>query len=294
MNRSIYNYRSPKPSKRRVNKKIIFSVLAVAVIIGLLVWLFFSKQDMPEVKEATTAPQNTVQAPPANSQPKLPDLQSVVDDFVANNSGTYAIKITDEQGNNLAVVNGDKPFFTASIYKLYVAYVGYQKIDDGTFSLDDPYLSGYTRGKCLDAMIRDSYSPCAEKMWPELGKEKLTTQLEGYGLTNTSLTGLTTSANDASIILRKIATGEGLSDASKNAYLDSMKTQDTKYRRGLPAGFNKAIVYNKVGWNLDQEWHDTAIVQLTNGQNVIVSVLTTGAGYQNVAKLGTAIEKALQ
>src|SRR3972149_6859816 len=69
---------------------------------------------------------------------------------------------------------------------------------------NDPYLSGYSRGKCLDAMIRDSYSPCGEKMWSELGKQQLTEKLKTYGLSNTSMTGLYTSAEDAAIILQRL------------------------------------------------------------------------------------------
>lgn len=227
-------------------------------------------------------------------QQRLPNLQPVVDQWVATHPGTYAVKITDTSGQSLAEIKGNQPFFTASIYKLYVAYIGYQAVDRGTYQLSDPYLSGYTRGKCLDAMIRDSYSPCGEKMWAELGKDNLTQKLKSYGLTGTSMTGLQTTANDAAIILANIATGKDLSPASQAAYLDSMKTQDDKYRRGLPSGIKDATVYNKVGWNLDQEWHDTAIVELPNGQKIIVSVFTDGVGFSNVAGLGTALQKALQ
>lgn len=292
MSYSSYNRGGYKPKKKKVSHKHIILLVIAALLVGALVWFIFGKQKAHSPSQPSE--EQKIETTEAAAQPQLPNLQPVIDEFVANHPGIYAVKITDEKGSSLAVINGDKQFFTASIYKLYVAYVGYQKIDDGTYNLNDPYLSGYTRGKCLDAMIRDSYSPCAEKMWVELGKEKLTKQMEGYGLTNTSLTGLSTSANDAAIILKKISTGEGLSKESQAAYLNSMKTQDAKYRRGLPSGFKSAVVYNKVGWNLDQEWHDTAIVELVNGQKVIISVLTTGAGYQNTAALGAELEKALQ
>jgi hypothetical protein len=52
-------------------------------------------------------------------------------------------------------------------------------------------------------------------------------------------------------------------------------------------------VYNKVGWNEDIEWHDTAIVEV-NGKVAIVSVFSKGAGYKNIAGLGAEIQKALQ
>lgn len=293
MNYAVYGKKNYK-SKRRRFKKLIISGSVIILLGILLVWVFVGKKEEPTNQTPVVSQNKTDDKPNTNKQTQLPNLQPIVDKFIASHPGIYAVKITDEQGNKLAEVNGDKSFYSASIYKLFVAYAGYQKIDDGTFSLDDPYLSGYSRGKCLDAMIRDSYSPCAEKMWQELGKEELTVQMKNFGLTNTSLVSLTATANDTVIILQKIASGHGLSESSKKAFLDSMKTQDAKYRRGLPAGFSDLTVYNKVGWNLDQEWHDTAIVELANGQKVIVSVLTTGAGYKNIAQLGTELEKALQ
>ena len=143
-------------------------------------------------------------------------------------------------------------------------------------------------------MIRDSDSPCAEKLWNELGKEELTAQLEEYGILNTSMVNITTTAEDAALILGRIERGEGLSEASRLAYLDSMKTQDELYRRGLPNGFSDSVaVYNKVGWNEQKEWHDTAIVEFADGRKLIVSVFTEEVGFSTVATLGTAIEQTV-
>lgn len=278
--------KKPKPKKHFLAVGLLLSV--IVVVLGFWLW---NQSSVEPATESSKTTESTVSEVP---KVELPNLQPMVDEWVSSHSGTYAVKITDTSGKTLAEVNGDKPFFTASIYKLYVAYAGYQAVDDGTYMLSEPYIAGYTRGKCLDAMIRDSYSPCAETMWAELGKSTLTQKMQAYGLQNTSLTGLQTSANDAAIILANIENSKDLKPESRQAYLDSMKTQDARYRRGLPSGFQTATVYNKVGWNLDQEWHDTAIVELPNGQKVIVSILTTGVGYQDMAKFGAAIEKALQ
>ncbi len=285
-----------KSTKSRYLRSGVVLFMAI-LIIAIMAWLLLAKNKAHSPSTPTnqsTTQQSTSNTDDLSSQEKtIPNIQSAIDEFIKNNPGTYAIKITDIDGRLLAEVNGDQQFFTASIYKLFVAYVGYQKIDDGTYDLDDPYISGYTRGECLDAMIRASYSPCAEKMWNELGKETLTKQMKTYGLTNTSLTGLYTSANDSAIMLQRIAKGEGLSENSKKSYLDSMKSQDAKFRRGLPSGFTKSTAYNKVGWNEDKEWHDTAIIELPNGQKVVVATLTTGVGYKTIAQLGVNIEQAL-
>ncbi len=290
---------SNRPTKaRHLGHRVVFIVLVLIIAIMFLMYFGKKKAHSPSMPTNQASNQQSTalsigKDESSNKKENLPNIQPTIDEFIKSNPGTYAVKITDMDGQSLAEVNGDQQFFTASLYKLFVAYVGYQKIDDGTYNPNEPYITGYTRGECLDAMIRASYSPCAEKMWAELGKESISKQMKSYGLTNTSLTGLYTSANDSAIMLRKIAKGEGLSENSKKSYLDSMKSQDAKFRIGLPSGFTKSTAYNKVGWNEDKEWHDTAIIELPNGQKVVVAVLTTGVGYKTVAELGSKIEDAL-
>lgn len=285
------SYGPGKPKKRRKKYIVIVVILLIAVAM-MLVYIRSSKKldKTPDIQKQEVIQAKPEVAPP----PQLPNLQPVVDSWISSHPGTYSVAITDTSGKSLAETNGNQHFDTASLYKLFVAYVGYQKIDDGTYKLDQPYLGSKTREQCLDAMIRDSDSPCGEQMWNELGKQKVTDTMKSYGLSNTSLTGLQTTANDVVIILKMIANGEGLSKDSQRRYLDSMKTQDAKYRRGLPSGFKALTVYNKVGWRLDVEWHDAAIVELPSGRRVVVAVLTSSVGYQNIAGLGQALEAALQ
>lgn len=237
--------------------------------------------------------------PSANSPPPAPslpviDLQPTVEAWADKQSGTASVVVIDLANKKaIASLNPETQYFTASIYKLYVAYEGYQKVADGTHSMSDPYLSGYNRGKCLDEMIRSSYSPCAEKMWVELGKDKTTQKLKTYGINNTSMSGLSTTAHDAALLLQRLFERRELTEEHVNFFLDSMKTQEAKYRAGLPKGFTKSTVYNKVGWNEQLEWHDTAIVTLQGGRSYVIVVLTKSVGSKNIAALGQAIEAKL-
>jgi beta-lactamase class A len=202
-------------------------------------------------------------------------------------TGDYSVVVTDNQGEVLASANGDASYFAASIYKIYVAYVGYQRIDDGTYKASEPYLGGWTRGKCLDEMIRTSNSPCAEKMWVELGKENLNTIMKNLGIKNTSMTGITTTAVDAALMMKLINNGDGLSESSQKLFMNSMTEQI--YRDGLPKGFGLLKVSDKVGFRGEQEYHDVGIVELTDKRVLIVSVLTTNVGEDEIAKLATAL-----
>ena len=292
MSYTTYSTRNYRPPKRKRSKKpvAVALLLAVLLVIGVVFYVRRDTATAPENNETQADSAQQVQEP---QKPSLPDMQPLVDNWVNVNNGTYSIVITDMDGKVVATHNADEQMFTASIYKLYVEYVGYQKIADGTYSADEDYASGYTRIECLDQMIRNSFSPCAEVMWAELGKQNLTTQMSSYGLKNTSMVGLTSTAEDAAMMLQKIYTGENLTAEHKALFLDSLKTQPDKYRRGLPSGFTTGTVYNKVGWNEDIEWHDTAIVEI-NGKVAIVSVFSKGAGFKNIAGLGTEIQKALQ
>ncbi len=284
-------------SKKRNNIIKYLILLAILIIgAGSLAFLKFRKTPAVSVQshEDNSSIKNKPESKPKDQAKKQIDLQPLIDDFVIKSPGDYGIKITDLNGNKLAEKNSNGQFFTASIYKLFVAYVGYQRIDDKTYSKDEPYITGYTRWQCLDAMIRSSYSPCAEKMWNELGKDNITNEMRKLGLENTNLVGLNTTANDVVIILRKIANGEGLSNESQQAYLSSMKDQDLKFRKGLPAGFDNSVVYNKVGWDEDRLWADASIIELKNGQKIIVSVFAKGVNSNTIANLGSAIEKGLE
>ncbi len=279
--------------KLTFEKFVIILAFLLVVVTGLFLILKPDDKPISDNSLPTTSDQQP-KAPTAKKTAPLVNLQPVVDYWAAKQTGTTSVVVYDlANDKTVASLNPSEQYFTASLYKLFVAYIGYQKVADGTYNLSDTYLSGYNRGQCLDTMIRDSYSPCGEKMWNELGKSNLTTKMKAYGLKNTDLTGLTTSAKDTSIILKKIFNGDDLPAKYRKLYLDSMKTQPALYRRGLPSGFSKSVVYNKVGWNGQVEWHDGAIITLPSGRSYVVAVLTKNVGSQNIAELGKMIENKL-
>ncbi len=239
-------------------------------------------------------------APPINSPSEVPKasnsldakaIQSEIDKWVSGHAGTYGVVVSDKFGNTLAVTQQDQEFYMASIYKLYVAYIAYQKIDSGAFNPNDPYVNDWDRGKCLDEMIRTSNNPCGEKMMLELGNE-LNIKLKSYGLTNTSSRTFFTTAHDATIVLARIQNGTDLSVSSRQKLLDSMIGQ--KYRDGMPKGLAGANVYDKVGFREKSEYHDVGIVKLQNGEFVIISIMSKDAGVNKVADLSKSILSAIE
>lgn len=290
--------KASEEARIKKSQKILTVILIISlIIIGIFSWNFYKNREANQPSSTTNTTDDSLPAqqivPDKASEFDAVALQNVINAWVESVSGTVSVVVADENGNILAVHNPEQVYFAASIYKLYVAYAGYLQIDSGEVDRNEIYVNGFTRYECLDKMIRESDSPCAEKLWNELGKSKLTAQLETYGIENTSMEGITTTASDAGVMLARIARGEGLSEESRDNYLSSMKDQEAIYRRGLPSGFKSLVVYNKVGWNEQKEWHDTAIVELPDERKLIVSVFTENVGSSNISKFGTDLENSL-
>ena len=84
-----------------------------------------------------------------------------------------------------------------------------------------------------------------------------------------------------------------------DSFLNQPKTT-YEWRQGLPSGFSRAAVYNKVGWAYNAEgkywniYHDAAIVKfpLKDGttRDFIVVVMTNKIDFKNIRKFGTMLE----
>jgi len=221
-------------------------------------------------------------------------IRKVAEDWVESNTGSVGLSIRTANGDVIYEKNQNESFFAASLYKLYVAYEGYKEVDAGERSLDDVLRGSQSLGECLDLMIRNSDSPCGEVLWNDIGKQEIDQRIAAYGIVNTDMVNITTTASDGARMLQLIAGGVGLSAESQQAYLDSMLEQPDLYRRGLPSGFSSdVVVYNKVGWNLTKEWHDTAIIELEDGDQLLISVLTENVGIRGVSDLASRIEQIL-
>ncbi len=291
----------------RTSQVFLGIILSISVLtISLILWWFrantqvLKNAPMANTVTPTQEPEGLTEQQSSSVKNDTPkelfaskELQSVLDNWVSGVSGTASVVLMSTEGRLIASLDKDKKYFTASIYKLYVAYAGYMQLDAGLIDASEPYVNGNNRAECLDLMIRESDSPCGEKLWNEVGKSELTKQLEDYAIYNTSMVALNTTAFDTALMLVRVANGEGLTSPSQTALLESMKNQI--YRDALNAGFTgETIVYNKIGFRGLNEYHDTAIVEFTDGRRLIVSVLTDGVGTSSIAELGMLIEESIR
>ena len=262
--------------KRRVSLTV--GVLILLLMVGFFI-LWSGKATAPQ---HDTGQQNTSQdTKKTEPEAKLPirDLQPIIDAWVATQSATYSIVVHDiANDKTIGSHLPDESYFAASLYKLFVAYLALMDFEDGVQNPDQVISSGQTRKQCVDKMIRSSDSPCGEAMMAAMGRTTIDARLKDLGMTGTSFAAITTSAADINLILKLIATKQHLGDASTDFLRDAMFDQPAMYRLGLAKGAPNAKVFSKVGWNEQANYHDVGIMQLSDGREYLVSILSQGNG----------------
>jgi hypothetical protein len=312
-------------------KKIIGAVIGgILGVIVVAVGIVFLLQaiNKPAEPEPTTTPTPTATPEPEPTVPDKINLQNTVDKWVdtqssKNNSGIIIYDIDNDEV--VARHNEDTKFRIESIYKMFVAYEGYYRIDSGKWKATDTILNWndfngkpYTLGLCLDHMIRYSYSSCAEAVWSKIGQANLQAAYESKGFKNTSIAGITSTPSDLMKLYQQYWKHTDLSEESWKKIQDSMllqtapKTASDAYtknwRQGLPSGFATALVYDKVGWLGGDRWYfydDAAFVTFPEvkankegekklARNYIIIVLTKDTDAKELVKLGRKIEEAVK
>ena len=325
--------RKPRKSHKTRTLVTTLSIVAAVALIVLGVREFLSSHNFDlfgERTEETTEPAELACAESEIAEdgvcvPKTPtfvDLSAVVNNWANNATGLTSVYVYDLDHDRVAgEFYAEKAYNTASLYKLFVVYEGYLRVAEGTWRLEEPYLENaagsFTRGDCLDLALRESYSPCAEKLWDEIGRDALDEIIATkFGITNSDISNLTSNVVDVASMLKIYYAHTGLSDELVNKIKDSMLTQPPTnkegtcenlcdWRQGLPSGFSdKAKVYNKVGWlhsGRGQIWsyyHDAAIVELPDPttsatHHYVVVVMTSNSYVAEISDFASQLEAAV-
>ena len=255
-----------------------------------------SDEKEPTIEEAGNT--ETVEFSAINFQP-------VIDNWINSTSGIRSVLIYDlDRDEMVGTYNPDLSYNTASLYKLFVVYEGYRRLQSGEWSADSTVgRSGLSIAKCLDLAIRESNSTCAEAIWAMIGRERLNEIVENdFKITNSDISSLVSTPED---VLKMMKIYYRHSDINNENYLSIMKdsflnqpTTEYNWRQGLPSGFSKANVYNKVGWDYNPDgkywniYHDAAIVEFPDdNRHFAVVVMTSRVPFQRIRQLGSDIEQ---
>ena len=242
----------------------------------------------------------------ANIKPEKIDFQPTIDEWASSVSGDKSVLVYDlDRDEIVGGYNIHSEYDTASLYKLFVVYEGYRRVESEKWKIDNPAGStSHTIGECLDLAIRESHSPCAEALWAKIGEDTLDEIIEqDYEIFDSAISELSSTPEDIAKIMKKFYYHDDIKNDKLIAQMeDSFLNQPvTEYdwRQGLPSGFSDAAkVYNKVGWRYNEEekyweiYHDAAIIEFPNeNRNFIVVVMTKNVPYKKIRELGKKLEK---
>lgn len=211
------------------------------------------------------------------------DLTADLEELAAGVPGELGVVLLDPEGSEVVARNADRPFTSASLYKLFLAHAVLDEADRGALALSDvvPEL-GLTVEQALDVMISwsDNASGAALGRW--LGWEEVEAFAHGQGFAATTfdpatgsqdVVAMTTTPADVAALLERLRRGELLSGSSTALLLGFLEEQHLDY--ALSSGFSPDVGFaHKTGLLVDVS-HDAGIVEL-GGRDYVVAVLTDG------------------
>ena len=218
-------------------------------------------------------------------------LQALLEAWTKAHKGSYNIALRTTTGDISASLNSSSKIYPASIYKLFVADVAYNKAASGQLDLNAEVMSGKSASACIELMIVRSDNPCAYAVGDAIGWEANNGFLASQGLGSTTLKqhSWNTNANDILNLLLKLQNGSLVNSEYRATLLDMMSRQI--YRSGIPAG-SAGGVADKVGF-IDNYNHDAGIVYHPNGTYALV-IMTTNSSFSNVADLARQISNVMK
>jgi beta-lactamase class A len=210
-------------------------------------------------------------------------LAADLEELAAEVPGELGVVLLDPEGGEVVARNADRPFTSASLYKLFLAHAVLDRADRGALALSDvvPGL-GLTVEQALDVMISwsDNASGAALGRW--LGWEQVEAFAHGQGFTATTfdpdtgsqdVVAMTTTPADVAALLERLRRGELLSGSSTALLMGFLEEQHLDY--ALSSGFSPDVGFaHKTGLLVDVS-HDAGIVEL-GGHDYVVAVLTDG------------------
>lgn len=276
--------------------------------VAFLTYSILTYIHLTNAQHTETIPENeTVEDEPEKLEPEPPaeiNFQTTVETWADSVGGEKGIIIYDlDLDKVVGSYNAKSKFQTASIYKLFVVYEGYRRLQSEAWDANE--IAGWTRKtilECLDLAIRESNSACAETLWNMIGHDELNEIVQtDFQIPTVIVSSLMATPTEIMEIMKVFynhteITDELLLTKMKDSFLNQPVTT-YNWRQGLPSGFSERVdVYNKVGWNYnDSYWtiyDDAAILDfVTEERHFIAVVMTSGISYQSIKQFGAQIEK---
>ena len=147
------NERTPVTAKTNlfVLAGMLGVLIAVSTLVAILLISGVLEKPDPVISEDTYLEPEVIDIEEEEKYP-LTDFQPVVDEFVNSTRGNRSVIVYDlENEQMVGEYNPTEAYSTASLYKLFVVYEGYRRLENGTWNPEDIVNgAGFTISKCLD------------------------------------------------------------------------------------------------------------------------------------------------
>lgn len=211
------------------------------------------------------------------------DLERSLEDLADEVPGELGVVLLDPEGQEVVAREADRPFTSASLYKLFLAHAVLDEVDRGALALSDavPEL-GLTVEQALDVMISwsDNASGAALGRWLGWTEVEAFAHEQGFAATtfdpgtgSEDIVAMTTTPADVADFLDRLRRGELLSGSSTALLLGYLEEQHLDY--ALSTGFSPDVAFAHKTGLLQDVSHDAGIVEL-GGHDYVVAVLTDG------------------
>jgi beta-lactamase class A len=225
------------------------------------------------------------------------ELKKAVEKVLNRSDDKYGIVINNLKTGQEYVMNGDREFNPASLYKLWVMATAYKQIQKGLLDKNevlsqdidflnsefdiDPTLAELTEGgvsmtvkEALERMITQSDNYAALLLSDKLQLSSVSKFLIDNNLMNSKLGEPPVSTpNDIALFLRKLYKGDIADRDTSNEMIELLKNQQLNNK--LPKLLEKeTVIAHKTG-ELESFSHDAGIVYSDNGDYIIVIMSET-------------------
>lgn len=301
VSRPTFSFSSLKSDFKNFNKFLLGLVIIITATLVCMILFYFSDKNYtpndssePTITVTEKNLVNSSESDETEEKSSFVDLTETLKNWKSTlGSNVRAGVIVYDLDNDKVAgeFNSNETFSLASVYKLFVVYTGYEKVEKKEWSENEKLLGGKTIGECLDAALRSSDSTCAELLVDKIGESKLDEIVhETYNL-RTIFSDYSSTPREVMKMLKIYYEHKDLSAETYAKILDSMlnqpKTESEElcggtcdWRMGLPSGFSDSVkVYNKVGWSVEEDvwktYNDAAILSVEDlNRNYLVVVMT--------------------
>ena len=241
-------------------------------------------------------------------------LEGVVKAATDDSDFEYGIYVKNLKTGEDYLLNPDKQFEAASLYKLWVMGAVYQKVQNGDLDLNDSIATDikdinrrfgiasdeaelreghlqYSLKSAMEQMITISHNYASMMLIEKVGNKFINQFISTSGLKSSNMkVPIKTTASDIGLYLEKMYKGELVSPEYSKEMLETLKRQKINDRlpKYLPPG---TVFAHKTG-NLGYFENDGGIVFSPKGDYIIVVLTKSSAPLQareNIAQISKAV-----